>query len=267
MSSFPFMANANYDRSKVRKDWIPEGYQNAPITVDDLEFAGSTTDPSTGTTSDTSTGSTSNQAVGAPISYSAANYTAPDMATQTFGNPVLGSTDAISGNALVANQFNNLIADDSPLMQMARTSALQGMNQRGTMNSSMTQTAADLAAYQAALPIAQQDASTYATSDLAAQNAYNQGGLVQQAANYDAQNMLNQGAIEGALQNQLAQDSLTMEQLEHANNMEIASAQYDQVVTSSLAAAMASLLGDPDITDMIGAQESLMSAIQTGLEW
>lgn len=73
----------------------------------------------------------------------------------------------------VAGQMKGLIQDDSPYMQMARTSANQQMNARGLLNSSMAVSASDAAAYQAAMPIAQADASVYDTNakqNLAYQN-------------------------------------------------------------------------------------------------
>ena len=73
----------------------------------------------------------------------------------------------------VAGQMKGLIDENSPYMQMARTSANQQMNSRGLLNSSMANTASDVAAYQAALPIAQADASVYDTNskqNLAYQN-------------------------------------------------------------------------------------------------
>lgn len=73
----------------------------------------------------------------------------------------------------VAGQMRGLIQDNSPHMQMARTSAKQQMNSRGLLNSSLAVSASDAAAYQAALPIAQADASVYDTSakqNLAYQN-------------------------------------------------------------------------------------------------
>lgn len=59
----------------------------------------------------------------------------------------------------VQGQFAALTQQDSPLMQMARTGAQQQMNARGLMDSSLALTAADAAAYQAALPIASADAT------------------------------------------------------------------------------------------------------------
>lgn len=67
-------------------------------------------------------------------------------------------------NETVRSQLQQIIADDSPLMQQARTRALQTANSRGLLNSSMVMTAADSAMYDAAMPIATQDASTFARS-------------------------------------------------------------------------------------------------------
>lgn len=68
----------------------------------------------------------------------------------------------VQPNEAVRSQLQQIIADDSPLMQQARTRALQTANSRGLLNSSMAMTAADSAMYDAAMPIATQDASTYA---------------------------------------------------------------------------------------------------------
>lgn len=84
-----------------------------------------------------------------------------------------GQRTVDAGNETVAGQMQGLIQENAPLMQMARTSANQQMNSRGLLNSSMAVTASDQAAYQAALPIAQADASVYDTNakqNLAYQN-------------------------------------------------------------------------------------------------
>lgn len=74
-----------------------------------------------------------------------------------------GVTDwNVQPNETVRQQLQDLIAEDSPLLQQARARALQTANARGLLNSSMAMTAADAALYDTALPIAQQDASTYA---------------------------------------------------------------------------------------------------------
>lgn len=64
------------------------------------------------------------------------------------------------GKDTVQGQIEGIIAKNSPLMQQARTRAKQAQNQKGTLNSSMAIQAGQAAVYEAALPIAQQDAAT-----------------------------------------------------------------------------------------------------------
>ena len=66
----------------------------------------------------------------------------------------------------VAGQLQSVLASDSPLIQQARTRALQSQNANGRLNSTMSQSAADSAMYDAAMGIAVPDANTY---NLAAQ--------------------------------------------------------------------------------------------------
>lgn len=68
----------------------------------------------------------------------------------------------IDAQQTVAGQLQQVLANDSPLMQQARARAMQQMSGRGLVNSSMAQTAADSAMYDQAMQIAQSDASTYA---------------------------------------------------------------------------------------------------------
>lgn len=96
--------------------------------------------------------------------------TPPQAAAATF---TAGQRTVDPAKETVAGQFNGLIQDNSPLIQMARTGAKQQMNERGLLNSSIATSAADVAAYQAAMPIAQADASVYDTNakqNLAYQN-------------------------------------------------------------------------------------------------
>ncbi len=68
----------------------------------------------------------------------------------------------VTPNETVRSQLQQIIADDSPLMQQARARAMQQANSRGLLNTSMAATAGQAALYDAAMPIATQDASTYA---------------------------------------------------------------------------------------------------------
>ena len=65
------------------------------------------------------------------------------------------TTDTVQG------QIDTIINKDSPLMQTARTGALQSGQKRGLLNSSMTAQAGEQAVINTALPIAEQDASFY----------------------------------------------------------------------------------------------------------
>lgn len=67
----------------------------------------------------------------------------------------------------VKSQLASILAQDSPLMQRARTIAAQNMNQRGLVNSSMAQGAGVAAMIDRATPIAQQDAETYSNRAIA----------------------------------------------------------------------------------------------------
>ncbi len=93
-------------------------------------------------------------------------YNLSAQARPTFGQPgVRGPTDwKVDANQTVASQIENLIKSDSPLMQRARAKAMQEANARGLSNTSMAGTAGEAAVIDAALPIAQQDASTYGKS-------------------------------------------------------------------------------------------------------
>lgn len=101
-------------------------------------------------------------------------------------SPQLGSTPAVTATGMipttrqidpatgtVAGQFDALTKSNSPLMTMARTNSDLQMNSRGLLNSSLASSASDLAAYQAALPIANADATNYNTVGAQNQAAVN----------------------------------------------------------------------------------------------
>lgn len=69
----------------------------------------------------------------------------------------------------VAGQMEGLLAKESPYMQAARTKGLEHANSRGLLNSSLAGEASQKAAIESALPIAQQDASTYSQAGLSKQ--------------------------------------------------------------------------------------------------
>lgn len=77
----------------------------------------------------------------------------------------------------VVNSLMRLMSADSPLMRQAQTSGLQSANRRGLLNSSMAVQAAQGAAYNAAVPIASQEAAQAAKENLANLNASTQVNL------------------------------------------------------------------------------------------
>lgn len=87
----------------------------------------------------------------------------------------------VNKQATVAGQLDDVIKQDSPLLQQARRRAElkadQAMNDRGLLNTSLAvgaaTEAADAALYDRAIPIAQQDATTYGTAATNTTNAQN----------------------------------------------------------------------------------------------
>lgn len=134
--------------------------------------------------------------------------------TSTYTPGALGDPAkwTITPDQTVAGQMNTLTDANNPFTQQARTRAQQTANQRGLLNTSMALTAADSAAYDAALPIAQADAAN--ASKVA---GYNTDQLYQTGVkNFDAQN---QAGIANASQaNQMAQANLSAQTQKYIND-------------------------------------------------
>lgn len=82
----------------------------------------------------------------------------------------------------VEGRIKGLIEQDSPLMQQAKTKALQDEASRGRLNTSMAVGSAQDAVIKNAIPIAQQDATTFASSakyNADSQNELNKMGVSQ----------------------------------------------------------------------------------------
>lgn len=100
-----------------------------------------------------------------PTTMKATTYDPSKMTAQGYDANQAGLTSwDVNDPQTVAGQFNGLIAQNSPLIKQARTSALQSANQKGLINSTMAVGAGEQAAYNAALPIAQADAATFANA-------------------------------------------------------------------------------------------------------
>lgn len=152
----------------------------------------------------------------------------------------------VDGNQLVQNQVGNIVANDSPLMQQAATSAKQGMAQRGLLNSSMAVGAGQNAVIAQALQMAQQDASTYAQSAQFNAQQKNQVGLFNaEAANQAAQfgaGQKNQFALTDQQQKfQAAQAGLDREQQTAVVDLQLKNQQALQLAQQNFQASQAVL--------------------------
>ena len=97
------------------------------------------------------------------------------------------STDAVmTSGGLVANNVDNLIAQNSPLMQRAAARATDQANSRGLLNSSIAAGAAQGAVIDAATPIASQDAES--RNQMTMQNAQQRNAKRTSDANLRTQN-------------------------------------------------------------------------------
>lgn len=102
-------------------------------------------------------------------------------------------TQTPSSDQFTSNRLNDLIAGNSQYIQNARNNASASAAARGLGNSSYAAGNAELAAINAAMPIAQQDAQTSAQAALANQQALNQI-LQANNANRTSVNVANIGA-------------------------------------------------------------------------
>lgn len=97
-------------------------------------------------------------------------------ATSTSAELWSPTTRSVTNDELVEHRLTGLLNRDNPYISQARSRSMDESNRRGLLNSSIAMGAAEGAAIERALPIAQQDASTYATQGLTNQQAQNTAG-------------------------------------------------------------------------------------------
>ena len=85
-------------------------------------------------------------------------------------------TDTVQDDSTVESRLNNLLSQGSDFMDRAAFRGTQMANRRGMLNSSMAAGAAQASAIDAALPIAQQDASTFFKQQQENQRYQNEAG-------------------------------------------------------------------------------------------
>lgn len=154
--------------------------------------------------------------LGEPAKTTANTYQAQDATANLYD--ATNQQDAQTYDATkVADQLSGLLNRDSEYMQNARTKALQGMNAKGLANSSMAVGAGQLAAIQAGLPIAAQDAQAFNNANqFNAQSQNNVNANNAQFANQaSAANAAAQNQI--ALSNQTAQNRAALDNANFLN--------------------------------------------------
>ena len=91
-----------------------------------------------------------------------------------------------STESTVAGQMEGLLSSSSPYMEAARASGIETANTRGLLNTSMAGEASQKAAIESALPIAQQDATTFGEAGLTGYQGLIQSGLSTQEYGQEA---------------------------------------------------------------------------------
>ena len=151
----------------------------------------------------------------------------------------------VDSDQTVQGQLNNVIAADSPLMQQAKTGALQQMNQRGLINSSMAVGAGQDAVIKNALPIAQQDASMYGQSqefNAASENQAGQfnAGTLADTNKFNATSNLQNTQFNAGQQNAQSEANAQRQQQANLASAETQNAFVIQQLDNSFKATMAS---------------------------
>jgi len=152
----------------------------------------------------------------------------PDPITGLIGTPTMAS-----------DEVSKIIAEDSPLMQQARTRGLQSMAPRGLVNSSMAVGASEAAMYDAAVPIAQQNAAAKNTL-LGQTNTINYEKAAQNhaAAREVALRDIDNG-FKAAMQNADAQTQQWLKQIDNDTKVRLTNieADYKTLIETSDSAA------------------------------
>ncbi len=159
------------------------------------------------------TASTGTPGARAPITPAATPNTQAGFTPGTATAPSLGT---VTADQTVAGNLSKLVDANSPLMQQARSRAMQTANARGLQNSTMAAQSGEEAAIASALPIAQQDASTYQKQSLT-----NQGAV-------DTSNALNENIRQSNNATGVQQQSLLESQRQFDTNAKSNQAKLDE---------------------------------------
>jgi hypothetical protein len=172
-----------------------------------------------------------------------------EAAFKGYGDTSKANWQVDPNTMTVQSQMKNVMDPNSQLMQQAQTQGLEYANGRGLINSSIGQSAVQDSMLKAALPIAQQDAATYAKS--ASENA----GLNTSIANtITGSNTSMYGTDVGSNTQKYGIDTSAATQ-KYSTDVSAATQKYGidvssatQLSTANLQANMQNLLADKNIT-------------------
>jgi hypothetical protein len=119
----------------------------------------------------------------------------------------------------VAGQLQSLLASDSPYIKQAEEKAKDQAGSRGLLNTTMAARAGQKAAIETALPIAQQDATTFSQFQQA-----------KQAADYNQQTIQGEGIVSSFLVDQKASIERKNQAIQNAFNASLAGAGEDSKI-------------------------------------
>lgn len=156
----------------------------------------------------------------------------------------------------VQGQIGGIIAANSPLMQQAHRRAMERMNSRGLLNSSLAVQAGESALYDAALPIAQADAGVYNQTRLANQASDNAGRQFTAAAENAASATNAQLATETNARNAAAANTLQLTGMDQAFKTAIANSDAQNRV-------LMQQLGDVTKTTLANIEADFKTLMQT----
>lgn len=126
------------------------------------------------------------------------------------GGNVRHTTRSVQAPETVRSQLTALLAEDGDYIQQARRGASEAAAARGMLSSGMAAGAAQAAAIQAGLPIAQQDASWYGQTASDNMDAYNRAAIEQ--ANNATARATTRMSVNGQLRQAESRNALEREQ-------------------------------------------------------
>lgn len=161
---------------------------------------------------------------------------ASDLATNAPSNSGLSYVD--KDKSTVSGQLSSLLSQDSPYIKQAQLAGEKTAAKRGMLNSSISAGASEAQAIQAALPIAQQDAQTYATAQNTQQLSDNQqratlnegivsGGLTKQNATIAGVNQQIQNKFQAAMTGASEQNKVYLQSMQNVNSEFMAQMEAD----------------------------------------